>query len=153
GAVRFRKDHRQSHVRRAASVSRGDRFRGRQRRTRRAQGRTPGRKAWKASATATGINNQGALMINWTYRALAVSRPRAVLLVALVLGITLVVRGAFVDEYKSGIEWPEPKVIDPGPIGGPPSDAVVLFDGKDLSKWEQGDKWEIKDGYAIAREA
>ena len=28
-------------------------------------------------------------------------------------------------------ELPEPKIIDPGP---PPSDAVVLFDGKDLSK-------------------
>src|SRR5262249_52138495 len=60
---------------------------------------------------------------------------------------------AFVDEYKSGIDWPEPKVIDPGPVGGPPSDAIVLFDGKDLSKWEGGDKWEIKDGYAVAREA
>ncbi len=70
----------------------------------------------------------------------------------LVLGTTFVVRGAFVDEYKSGIIWDEPKVIDPGPIGGPPSDAVVLFDGKDLSKWENGDKWEIVDGYAVPRE-
>ncbi|MEO6035030.1 MAG: DUF1080 domain-containing protein [Verrucomicrobiota bacterium] len=41
----------------------------------------------------------------------------------------------------------EPKVINPGP---PPSDAIVLFDGKDLSKWADKDggpaKWEIKDG-------
>jgi hypothetical protein len=44
----------------------------------------------------------------------------------------------------------EPPVIDPGPVGGPPSDAIVLFDGKDLSKWK-GDhggeaKWKVSDG-------
>jgi len=43
----------------------------------------------------------------------------------------------------------EPKIIEAGP---PPSDAIVLFDGKDLSQW-QGDKggpakWEVKDGVA-----
>lgn len=69
----------------------------------------------------------------------------------LALGTTFVACAAFVDEYKSGINWPEPKVIDPGPPGGPPSDAIVLFDGKDLSKWNGGDKWEIKDGYAVTR--
>ena len=68
------------------------------------------------------------------------------------LGTAFVACAAFVDEYKSGINWPEPKVIDPGPVGGPPSDAVVLFDGKDLSQWNGGDKWEIKDGYAVAQE-
>jgi hypothetical protein len=42
----------------------------------------------------------------------------------------------------------EPKVIDPGP---PPSDAIVLFDGRDLSQWKAengGDaKWLVRDGY------
>lgn len=57
-----------------------------------------------------------------------------------------------VKEYKSGIVWPEPKVVTPGTNpGDPPSDAVVLFDGKDLSKWNGGDKWQIKDGYATVR--
>jgi hypothetical protein len=56
-------------------------------------------------------------------------------------------------EWKSGIEWPEPKVIDPGPVGGPPSDAIVLFDGKDLSQWKDGDKWIIKDGVATSHGA
>ena len=43
----------------------------------------------------------------------------------------------------------EPSVINPGP---PPSDAVVLFNGKDLSAWTGtgGEpKWEIEDGAAI----
>ena len=54
-------------------------------------------------------------------------------------------------EYKSGIVWPEPEVIDPGPPGGPPSDAIVLFDGKDLSQWKGGENWEIADGVATGR--
>jgi hypothetical protein len=45
---------------------------------------------------------------------------------------------------------PEPPVVDPGPIGGPPSDAIVLFDGKDLSKF-RGErsaepKWKLESG-------
>jgi hypothetical protein len=53
-------------------------------------------------------------------------------------------------EYLSGKVWKEPKVVDPGPPGGPPSDAVVLFDGKDMSKWNGGEKWIVKDGCAIS---
>lgn len=45
----------------------------------------------------------------------------------------------------------EPKVINPGNSTTPPSDAVVLFEGKDLSHWktEQGGapKWKLGDGY------
>lgn len=51
-------------------------------------------------------------------------------------------------EYKSGKVWPEPAVVDPGPEGGPASDATVLFDGRDLSQWEGGDRWLIEDGVA-----
>ena len=54
---------------------------------------------------------------------------------------------------------PYPPVVKPGATpGAPPSDAVVLFDGKDLSQWEQAGrgaeraktveaKWPVKDGY------
>jgi hypothetical protein len=47
----------------------------------------------------------------------------------------------------------EPVVVAPGKTDRePPSDAVVLFDGKDLSRWKSardgGDaKWQVKDGY------
>jgi hypothetical protein len=57
----------------------------------------------------------------------------------------------WVDEYKSGIVWPTPAVIDPGPPNGPPADAVVLFGGENLDAFEGGDKWEIKDGIATAK--
>jgi hypothetical protein len=53
---------------------------------------------------------------------------------------------------------PVPPVIDPGTAstqetpGRAPSDAVILFDGKDLSKWADKDgkpaKWKVENGYA-----
>ncbi len=56
---------------------------------------------------------------------------------------------AFVALAANGAEV-EPKVVDPGPVGGPPADAIVLFDGKDLSKWKnlKGDEaqWVVADG-------
>jgi hypothetical protein len=55
---------------------------------------------------------------------------------------------------------PLPPVINPGTAstqespGRPPSDAIVLFDGKDLSKWTHKDgsvaKWKVENGYAEA---
>lgn len=38
--------------------------------------------------------------------------------------------------YLSGIVWPEPALVTPGAGSGPPSDAVVLFDGKSFDAWE-----------------
>jgi hypothetical protein len=41
---------------------------------------------------------------------------------------------------------PRPPVVTPGNQGGAPSDAIVLFDGKDLSKWMPS-KWKLEKGY------
>jgi len=49
---------------------------------------------------------------------------------------------------------PHPHIVTPATVpGGPPSDAVVLFDGKDLSHWVQMDKdkqvdptWKVSNG-------
>lgn len=45
---------------------------------------------------------------------------------------------------------PRPRAVTPAPQpGGAPSDATVLFDGKDLSRWEtqKGQSWRIDSGY------
>ena len=45
-----------------------------------------------------------------------------------------------------------PRAIDPGSTTRAPSDAIVLFDGKDLSQWSKGygkpAAWTVIDGYA-----
>jgi 3-keto-disaccharide hydrolase len=61
-----------------------------------------------------------------------------------------------------GTEWhvhdgdrPQPRIVTPAAtfshLAPAPSDAVVLFDGKDLSKWEVGPdreaKWKVENGY------
>jgi hypothetical protein len=65
-----------------------------------------------------------------------------------------------------GLPWhvhdparPHPKVVTPGETpGAPPSDAIVLFDGKDLSQWTQmgrgadagkmvDARWKVGSGY------
>lgn len=56
-------------------------------------------------------------------------------------------------------ERPQPRVVDPGTPstldapGKPPSDAVVLFDGTDLSKWHDGrgnpSRWKVENGAMV----
>ena len=45
---------------------------------------------------------------------------------------------------------PEPRVVTPSRDAAPPSDAIVLFDGKDASEWRHRDgsavKWTLADG-------
>src|SRR5690349_9312746 len=47
--------------------------------------------------------------------------------------------------YGYAQEGPQPRYVDPGKPGQPPSDAIVLFGGKDLSEWVHSDgapaKW------------
>jgi Domain of Unknown Function (DUF1080) len=55
------------------------------------------------------------------------------------------------------VDRAQPPIVDPGTFsteqqaGRPPSDAIVLFDGKDLSKWRGGNgaaaKWKVANGY------
>ena len=55
---------------------------------------------------------------------------------------------------------PVPKVVTPGPIntGAPPSDAIILFDGKNLDEWVSNkDKspaaWNVADGVMTVAKA
>ncbi|MEM8947615.1 MAG: DUF1080 domain-containing protein [Planctomycetota bacterium] len=53
-------------------------------------------------------------------------------------------------EYLPGIAWPEPAVITPGENNADaPSDAIVLFDGKDLSAWNDDGSWQVENGVMI----
>jgi hypothetical protein len=55
------------------------------------------------------------------------------------------------DPSSKAISATEPRVIDPGPLGGPPSDAMVLFNGGDLSQWKGvsggAPGWKVEKGY------
>jgi len=46
-------------------------------------------------------------------------------------------------------QLPHPPVVIPAAqSGGAPSDAIVLFDGKDLSQWQSGrGSWKVAEGY------
>lgn len=58
----------------------------------------------------------------------------------------------------NSLERPRPPVIRPGaplPPAPPPSDAIVLFDGRSLSAWESEDGkpagWTVRNGYVEVR--
>lgn len=95
-------------------------------------------------------------------------KTATLLLVALTSSGSLLISNGFAAEGKGlgyqdtplipGTKWhvhdgerPQPKVVTPGAKpGDAPSDAIVLFDGKDLSKWKSGDgdaKWVVKEDF------
>lgn len=52
------------------------------------------------------------------------------------------------------LERPRPPIVDPGPTqppAPPPSDAIMLFEGRDLSRWRSADggpaRWKVENGY------
>lgn len=77
------------------------------------------------------------------------------LLAAFLVGIALVGTACVAREQQWAVhdmDRPRPPVITPGEGAAPPSDAIVLFDGTDLSQWIN-DKtggvpgWKIENGY------
>jgi hypothetical protein len=60
----------------------------------------------------------------------------------------------FKDIYVKPDPDPQPRVVQPGSASKAPSDAVVLFDGRDLSEWTTSDDgkltgWTLKDGVIL----
>ena len=65
--------------------------------------------------------------------------------------IILTTTPASAGEYLNGIKWKEPGVVTPGKTdSAAPSDAIILFDGKSLKDWKNGERWEVKDGVAYS---
>ncbi|GAA5507064.1 DUF1080 domain-containing protein [Novipirellula caenicola] len=74
---------------------------------------------------------------------------RLTLLSGLGLSVALSASSLAAEEYLNGIKWQEPPKVTPGETNADaPSDAIILFDGADLSEWNNGDKWNVKDGVA-----
>jgi Domain of Unknown Function (DUF1080) len=71
-----------------------------------------------------------------------------VLLVAGVLGV-MVAGPVAGQRYLRGVVWPQPPVVTPGDGTLPPSDAIVLFDGKNLDAWDGVKKTKIDEDGAF----
>jgi 3-keto-disaccharide hydrolase len=71
-------------------------------------------------------------------------RPRALIGAALLLAI-LSIGGPAPGQgrYLHGITWPEPPVITPGEGSAAPSDAIVLFNGKNFDEWDGAKGWKV----------
>ncbi|MDR2643634.1 MAG: DUF1080 domain-containing protein [Planctomycetaceae bacterium] len=66
--------------------------------------------------------------------------------IVIAFGISAV---AVAKDWRSGIAWTEPKAVTPSDTpGGAPSDAIVLFDGKDTSEWDNP-SWKVVDGALV----
>jgi hypothetical protein len=59
--------------------------------------------------------------------------------------VLVLVGNAVADRYIRPVVWPEPPLVTPGDNNGPPSDAIVLFDGKNFDAWRGGEKWKVDD--------
>ena len=71
-----------------------------------------------------------------------------------VVSVLVALPAAMAAQDTTGFPPPKvrPPIIAPGKTSAdPPSDAIVLFDGKNLSHWRSGDgspaKWQVRDGY------
>jgi len=64
-------------------------------------------------------------------------------------GSGLGVRAGPSRRVQAGMEWAEPKVVDPGPVGGVRGGCDRAFRRQGPLAMEGGEQWIIKDGYAI----
>ena len=88
--------------------------------------------------------------------------------IKLAVCLLVVALGLGVSSYAEKVQRPwsvhdmgrplPPVITTPGQFGQPPSDAIILFDGRDTSQWESDKggrvKWKVENGYMeIAKKA
>ena len=79
--------------------------------------------------------------------------------VLFIISISCLLTGSILGQIKDPVAtevWdPTPRVVTPGQDASPPSDALILFDGKDGHQWSHADgspiKWVISDGIMTVR--
>jgi hypothetical protein len=69
-----------------------------------------------------------------------------VLSLVLATFLLVVVAPTLAQRYLSGILWPQPPVVTPGKTDSdPPSDAIVLFNGKGFEEWNGAKNHKVDD--------
>jgi hypothetical protein len=68
--------------------------------------------------------------------------PRVLAGMAILLAV--VIGGQLLGQrYLNGMIWKEPPVVTPGEGTAPPSDAIILFDGKNFDAWTGAKDWQV----------
>jgi hypothetical protein len=88
-------------------------------------------------------------------KSLALKVTLCVLVAAMCIGVTTYAQKQQVKYFVHDPNRPRPPVMTPpAQFGQPPADAIILFDGKDLSQWEKEGgseaKWKIEKDYMEA---
>lgn len=90
------------------------------------------------------------LHLNNKYLKLPVMGNRQLFLAPIFFIFTLTMEAQSGIPQVTEVQEPVPPLVTPGVLYSPPSDAIVVFDGNDLSAWERTNGepagWEVKDG-------
>src|SRR5687767_3829754 len=81
---------------------------------------------------------------------IAVMSKKLMLISVVMVSMTTGFSQETTDPKATEVWEPEPRIVTPGTLGAAPSDAIILFDGKDLSSWLDKDgnpaKWTVSEG-------